>query len=156
MNGLTFDGEASFACEVEPKPRTIYQQIAEASEPLLEAYKGDLAWDETWMERNPGVPFFHLTRKYGTHCVGMPPVETFPAEGVLVKILFHQGNRWDLLKTGKDVLEYFVENPEVVLVQYYDGHTITTLPDVKSALEIYQKYFQRIETLWKAEQKNRR
>jgi len=55
-----------------------YEELRNKVAGYITAYHDDLKkHDRDWIDSNPGVPFIHYTRSYGTHILPLPPAETY-------------------------------------------------------------------------------
>jgi hypothetical protein len=106
---------------------TLHDQLVELSGPHIEAYRNDLlVHDKDAIDRYPGVPFLHWTRKMGTHIQFLYPSRLLPANGETVPYLFGTANRKHIVEETLSMAEYFIRptSDKTVLVLYYDGATL--------------------------------
>ncbi|MCK5614027.1 hypothetical protein KAR91_69835 [Candidatus Pacearchaeota archaeon] len=123
---------------------SVYTEIKKKSYPIIEEYRNDLInIDKEWITDNPGVPFLHYTRNWGTHMIVLGPAEGYPKMGELVPYLFGQAGRDHILRQKMESAVYFDKNEKIELIQYYDGETVKTI-DKKQALEIVRVYSDKI------------
>lgn len=129
----------------------IYEQLQKKSLPLLEAYETDLTThDKNWIEENPGIPFVHYTRKFGTHLISLCPSDTYPPAGTKVKYLFGKADREKLLQDKLAMQEWFEsfvrESPKLIL--HCDGRILQQV-SLSKAREIIENYVHIIKSEWK-------
>ena len=77
----------------------VFNDLAARVRPVLEDYRNDLEeHDRNMILGNPGLPFLHVTRKWGTHLEFLRPLADYPAQGETVKFLFGYVNRARILE----------------------------------------------------------
>lgn len=123
---------------------SVYTEIKKKSYPIITDYQNDLiVIDKEWMTDNPGVPFLHYTRDWGTHMLILGPAGDYPPAGETVPYLFGQAGRDHILRQKMESAVYFDKNEKIELIQYYDSKTVKTI-DKKQALELVRVYSDKI------------
>ncbi len=119
---------------------SVYTDIKEKSFPIIESYHDDLVkHDKRWITDNPGVPFVHYTRIWGTHLISFDPVTSYPGKNVLVPYMFGRAGRDRILRGKMESGLYFDKSNQIKLIQYFDGSTIKTIKK-PAALKLMQDY----------------
>ncbi len=135
------------------KPTDTYESLKPLSLPLLEAYHDDLQkHDRRWLAENPGVPFLHFTRDWGTHIIPLFPANhpSWPARGKRVPYLFGHADREHILDQAAAVLGGIQDSysADIRLTLYFDGKALRTItPD--RADRIVRDYTNRVRHAWR-------
>ena len=125
-----------------------YQELLRRSMPLLEAYHKDLnVWDYQEIWKNPGCPFIHVTRKYGTHIYFHISASEYPEKDILVPFLFGKADRNHILKSSLDSLRHVLENMNWLKIFYFDGSDFQEI-SVTMAIELQEEYIKTIYQQW--------
>ena len=127
--------------------RTVYEQLEALSLPHLEHFETDLqTHDADWLERNPGIPFIHMTRSSGTVLVALYPADSdrWPAAGEQIKYLFGIADRWHVLKDSTGIVDCC---PEEHTYHYCDGRTVRAITHTQ-AQDIARQYRRTVSSAW--------
>jgi len=108
--------------------------------------------DREWIERNPGVPFFHFTRECGTFLIGLIPAEDYPKVGETVPYLFGYADRYHILNEVLSMLEAIKGMYKNRLALHFDGLTFREI-DFNRAYTIAMDYTVKIRRQWTREQR---
>jgi hypothetical protein len=125
-----------------------YQELLKRSMPLLEAYHKDLnVWDYQEIWKNPGIPFIHVTRKYGTHIYLHSSASTYPEKDILVPFLFGKADRTHILESSIQSLHHVLENMDWLKILYFDGSDFQEISETM-AIELQKEYVKTIYQQW--------
>jgi hypothetical protein len=125
-----------------------YHELKAACLPLITAYHADLLkHDRRLIRKNPGTPFIHVTRDYGTYIDLLFPAEKYPKPGVEIPYLFGMADRHHLLRECGSSVRYSAAHHPSATVHYFDGTTLHKI-DHERALRIVNDYQIRIRREW--------
>lgn len=130
---------------------TVYEQLAAAILPQMEAYQADLTThDRRQIEDRPALPFLHWARSSGTTLWHMPDVDNLPKRGERVPYLFGTADREHIVKSAVDVAKHEAKEPRFA-VHYFDGQRLRRI-DQQKALDIAQDYQRRMLRLFREQE----
>jgi hypothetical protein len=118
---------------------TIYDQLFEQSQAIVEAYRTDFDHDKQIIGLNPTTQFIHIAYSTGTYLDLLSPFEAYPAPGVFVPYLFGQADRWHLLKSSGCGVRAVASMPRNCIIHYFDGKNLKQI-DIKTAKLIVNDY----------------
>jgi hypothetical protein len=128
----------------------IYTELEKKVLPTLEAYREDLTkHDREIIANNPGTPFLHWSRDYGTHIVMLITADKYPAKGVTIPFLFGHADRLHLVKSLVDMARYHSNSKNGKhTCLYFDGCRLRAITNER-AVEIAEKYAEKLLSSWK-------
>lgn len=131
------------------KTADTYEKLKALCLPHLEAFQTDLlVHDKRSIEDNPGVPFLHFTRAWGTHMVVLIDAKDYPGDGEVVPYLFGRATREHVLAQTVRIVEYMPKMDRQKCVCYFDGATLKTITQ-QQAEEIARRYVRKIRRAWR-------
>lgn len=141
----------------QEKAQAVFEALAARVRPVLEDYKDDLELhDREMILHTPGLPFLHVTRKWGTHFQLLRPLADYPAQGEKVKYLFGFVGRDHILREIENWPRIFGHDTETekygvdyLFFTYYDParaqlQTVTRA----AALAITRDYAATVNRAW--------
>jgi hypothetical protein len=145
-------------------PNPLHAELSRRVRPFIEAYHDDLdKHDLNWLNKNPGVPFLHFTRAYGTHLNPLHAADDprWPAPGVLVPYLFSHASREQILQSNLGGIRYCASQPHHCIL-YHDGLILGTKWEANQgkplfslreitpaeAIRIGETHLQMVEAAW--------
>jgi hypothetical protein len=132
---------------------TVYEQVYAKSSPLITAYRDDLEKiDRQYIDANPGMPFIHYTREWGTHLYFLVKSSELPAAGVEVPYLFGHADRQHMVDELVSCTRYHADprNGTMLLVLHFDGAKIHET-SISGATGIAETWRNGIMRQWKRE-----
>lgn len=138
-------------------PADLYAQLEAVSLPHIQSYHTDLTQiDRNWLADNPGVPFLHFTRDYGTYLVGLHPHDhpKWPAEGTLVRYIFATADRRHILRETAGVPAYVRREHPRALAHHWNGTELVPVT-LDQAVEIATEWRTTTEDHWKPRHERR-
>ena len=125
-----------------------FRQLCECCLDQIAAFHTDLlVHDRHWIEGNPGVPFLHATRKWGTHLIGLDRLTSYPARGELSRYMFTQAYRDTFLDGKVEWIKAVEKQQQVLQWLYFDGRKFQTVT-YERALDIVRSYISLIGRVW--------
>lgn len=140
-------------------PETInpYPQLEALCLPFIESYHNDLLEiDRTLIEQNPGKPFIHYTRKWGTYLIGLPDADHpyWPAEDVKIPYIFSEADRLHILRETAGIPAWMEQHYPTSLVHWFNGQQLVAIDHAK-AKELVLAWRTHVqETWWKTSRLN--
>lgn len=111
-----------------------YSALEAMSLPMIDpdSFVSDLTThDRDSILANPGVPFLHWTREYGTHMIFLRPSDSpdWPAAGKLAPYIFGNSSREHILNDQANcALSMYSRSASTTLgAVYYNGDTLRTV-----------------------------
>ena len=129
-------------------PDLLYQELNARCSRFITSYRDDLEkHDRNTLAENPGVPFLHWSRDYGTDLLLFRGADRFPARGEEVPYLFGHAKREHILDQFKEIAEYRTLQSCCRLILHYNGRKLAEVTS-KHALILVDQYRERIRREW--------
>lgn len=127
---------------------TIFEQLFNATNFIVEAYRTDFDHDRRMIEESPTTPFVHTAYSTGTYLDQLPPLSDYPAPGVKVPFLFGHADRWHLLKSTGCGVRAILTGPRNHICHYFDGKVLRQIT-IKEADLVIKEYQQKMTDLFR-------
>jgi len=127
---------------------SIWHQLYSECLDKIKAYQNDLLeHDKDWVLAHPKVPFFHATRKWGTHMIPLAPLSEYPPYGQRVPYLFGTADRIEILRGTKYVLLAALKFEQRLHWLHFDGSRLWP-SNPQEAQRVIERYIALVERVW--------
>jgi hypothetical protein len=132
-----------------------YEQLEAAVLPIITHYHDDLIkHDRKAITDNPGVPFLHWGRDYGTHIQMHHPADSayWPAPGSEVPYLFSTTTRERIAGQFPEMARYFLrDRSQAKLIHHFDGRELHKIT-IERAVVIAEDFLRSLHAAWSRKQ----
>lgn len=134
----------------------LYQELENQVLPTLEAYQTDLTThDRQFIKDNPGLPFLHYSRAYGTTIIPFITADKYPAKYEQVPYLFGHADREHILSDAKVGQAIYHAKPQngSFTCRYFNGTKLKII-SCEQGVKIAKEYARQIRAEWKFNDSN--